>query len=415
MNRLLQIKINDVIIFFSIFFLFKLPNIYFFPFFKSSVLTTHVLARLLLFILFILNIKEINNLFLKNKIFILVILLFLLQSLSVFQTINITSFISRYKEILVGFTAFYISLLYQKKYKLLMDIFLLTTLFSVSVQILFLIFPDIVNSIFKIFLYDKIYDLVTINLARSRTYFETFDETAIPVIFFMLTETKKTGQKIALLLLLLAVVFVSISSMWRTRLAMLVFGSLASIIFIKRNKLRYAFIITLVSCSLYFLFMSFYNTNVFRRFDLNEENVLSIKSRTDQLSDALMIISQRPLGLGLGNYYDYLSSSIKEKTYLVFDRIQRQQDSLAEENIHNIFGLIGVESGIPAIIIFAILLVLFIKNDCYIIRTNDYPKITFMIGFWIMFIYSLFNPLIAGVANYLLWFLRGYSLRKVRK
>ncbi len=414
MDRLSRIKINPAVIFFSIFFLFKLPNIYFFPLFKSSILTTHVLARLLLLILFILNIKQISNLFFKNKIFILVLLLFLLQSFSVLQTVNIISFISRYKEIVVGFLAFSIALLYRKKSSVLMDLLILTTLFNVAIQILFIIYPNFVNSVFNFLLYDKVYDLVVINFARSRTYFETFDEIAIPVILYTLLVERRKGQKIALSFLFLLLIFVSITSGWRTRLVMLMFGAVTSVILFKKNRVRYIVFLFLAFSSLIFLFNSLYNTNVFTRFDLNEENTLSLKSRTDQLGEAFTIMKQMPFGVGLGNYYDYIPSYIKNRSYLVSGRLQQQEGLLAEENVHNIFGQLGVEAGFPAIIIFMALLFLFAKNDYNLIKLKDYPKITFMIGFWIMFIYSLFNPLIPGVANYLFWFLRGYSLREIR-
>jgi len=415
MNKLFKTKVNFLVIFVFILFLFKLPNFYLIPILKASFLTTHVLARGLLFLLFILNIKKITYLFSRNKIFFIVLLLFLIQSFSILQSFNTISFLSRYKELIVGFMAFYTALLFRKKYKILMDLLLITTILSVLIQLVLIIFPDILTQLFSRILYYKLYDLVVINLARGRTYFETFDEIVIPIIFYLLVIEKKHGsKKFVLLFLFIIMTSLAIISGWRIRLAMLFFGSIASAFFVK-DKVRYIVVLILSFSFLISLFNFAYKNNTFTRLELTEENTLSLESRIDQLSSTLTILEGKPLGIGLGNYYDYLPGYAKNSKYLITGKLQQQQGLIAEENVHNIFGLIAVESGIPAIIIFITLLLFFVRNDYCLIRMKDYPKISFMIGFWIMFIYSFFNPLIPGVANYLFWFLRGYSIMEIRK
>ena len=414
MNSLSNIKKSSFIIFITTLFLFKLPNFYFIPILKTSFLTTHVLARVLLFLLFIFNIKQIVQLFSKNKIFFIILLLFLIQSFSISQGFNTISFLSRYKEIIVGFMAFYTALLFRKKYRLVMDILLITTIFSAFIQLIFIIFPDILTQLFNQLLYEKLQDLVVINLSRGRTYFETFDEIIIPVILYLLIRGKVRSKKFVLLPLFIIVAILAIVSGWRTRLVMLLFGSVVSVVFVKKRAL-YLFILILTFMSLVFLSNFISIDSAISRFEPTEDNTLSLESRINQLNSAFLIVENRLLGVGLGNYYDYLPNYEKNNKYLITDELQQQQGSIAQENVHNIFGLMAVESGIPAIIIFVILLLFFVKNDYYLIRMKDYPKISFMIGFWIIFIYSFFNPLIPGVANYLFWFLRGYSIIEIRK
>lgn len=415
MNRLFDTKINSLIIFFTTLFLFKLPNLYFIPVLRTSFLTTHVLARSLLFLLFFFNIKKIVYLFSKNKIFLIVLLLFIIQSLSILQGSNIISFLSRYKELIVGFMAFYTASLFRKNYKNLMNLLLITTILSILIQLIFIMFPIFLTQLFNRILYYKLYDLVLVNFARGRTYFETFDEIAIPIIlYFFIKEKIPESIKFILLFLFMMLAILAILSGWRIRIAMLFFGSLASVIFVK-NKIRY--IVILLSGFLFLIFLTnyIYRSNTFTRFELTEENTPSLVSRIDQLDSAVSIIGTKPLGIGLGNYYDYLPGYKKNNYYLITNKLQKQQGIIADEYIHNIFGLITVESGIPGIAIFLTLLLFFVKNDYYLIQIKDYSKIAFMIGFWTMFIYSLFNPLIAGVSNYLFWFLRGYSIAEVRK
>src|SRR3989344_4921849 len=212
MNSLSNIKKSSFIIFITTLFLFKLPNFYFIPILKTSFLTTHVLARVLLFLLFIFNIKQIVQLFSKNKIFFIILLLFLIQSFSISQGFNTISFLSRYKEIIVGFMAFYTALLFRKKYRLVMDILLITTIFSAFIQLIFIIFPDILTQLFNQLLYEKLQDLVVINLSRGRTYFETFDEIIIPVILYLLIRGKVRSKKFVLLPLFIIVAILAIVS-----------------------------------------------------------------------------------------------------------------------------------------------------------------------------------------------------------
>ena len=150
--------------------------------------------------------------------------------------------------------------------------------------------------------------------------------------------------------------------------------------------------------------------NVISRFDINDENTISVRSRVNQITTAYDLLKQKPFGVGLGNYYEYLPAIQKNQNYAITNKLQKQESILAEENIHNIFGLIAVESGILGFAVFILFIALCVRNDVLLFFKKKHEKIPFVIAFWSMFIYSLFNPLIPGVTNYLFWFLRGYLL-----
>lgn len=408
MTKYLKNKFESSLFIFSAIFFFKLPNIYLIPFLKEPILTLHVLARAMLITSFFLNFKKIEEIINENKKLLIIMILFVAQSLSILQSINLTSFFVRYKEIIIGFVAFYIGLLFQKKNLQIIKILLITSTFNIFIQACFLLFPEFFLNFFNYFLYDKLYDLVIINFRRSRTYFETFDEIILPIFFLSFVKIrKKNNNWIFLLFFTLSVIV--IFSGWRIRLLMLIFGLVSSSFFIKIER-RYLIVFFLSFILLIFSSKYINYKNVFMRINLKEENISSLNSRLDHLHFAYEIIKTRPLGLGLGNYYDYSSTTVKNRKYLLTEEIRRKENILAEEYSHNIFGLLLVESGVPSFIIFLIILLIFLKNDFRLILLRDYSKITFMIGFWTIFLYSLFNPLISGSVNFLFWFLRGCSI-----
>lgn len=396
--------------------LFKLPNIYFIPVIQSTLLTTHVLARLVVFVTLIFNIKNIGGAVRSKQILLIAIMLFVVESVSIIQAENIISFILRYKEICLGLVTLVLSFIYRTTSERFIRIILITTAISVAIQTLALLFSNLINPLLNYVLYDKLASSMAFNLERGRIYFETFDEIAIPIIIYRLTTRGSSRSKVLLMLLLCLVIYTSFASMWRTRLLMLLFATLASCLLANRKRIG----LLILATALLFVFIPIIarqmdNKTVISRIDLNEENYSTVQSRLNQIKTSVYLLSQKPLGVGLGNYYEYLPSSEKRINQLGISKLQMLEFFLGKENVHNIFGLIGVESGIFALILLITLTMLFIVNDYRLIKSMDRPKIVLMIGFWSMFIYALFNPLIPGVSNYLFWFLRGVSLSEIRK
>jgi len=110
-------------------------------------------------------------------------------------------------------------------------------------------------------------------------------------------------------------------------------------------------------------------------------------------------------GVGLGNYYDNFSSSVKNKN-IIISKSMRFVKIGAEEYVHNVFGFIVAESGYLGLIIFIYMLYLFLKNDFFLFKKNNNKKIL-IISFWTIFIYGLFNPIIPAAYQVLFWTIRG--------
>jgi len=333
---------------------------------------------------------------------VFVVLLFIFQSLSIFQAINISSYFSRYKELIVGILGFYVGYVYRNKITSILKVIFISTLISILFQIFFIITPYYALNIFKVLIYDKLFNLMELNNGRQRTYFETFDETTIPLLIIAIIKTKKLKNKIIFCITTFLIAITTIYSGWRTRLLMLLAATYSSLLVMK----KYHLLLSIMAVSvILFGFVLSSNTTI-TRVNFDEENISSIESRVSQLSETISILQKAPFGVGLGNYYDNIKKSTSQFTSSL-NKNQQNLGILADENVHNIFGMIGVEAGIPAFLVFCVLLMIFIINDYKIILDKDYHKIAIAFAFWTVFIYSLLNPLIPGSVNFLFWFLRG--------
>lgn len=383
--------------------LFKMPNIYYVPFFNSQFLTTHALARIFLFMT-TLHIFLFHKIKLKmNLVNCLVILLFLFQSLSVLQVININTFMSRYKEIIVGVMAYYVGFSYRSKRVIIIKTLLFSTIVSIISQLFFIIVPVYALKIYESVYYEKLFNLMKLNLSRQRTYFETFDEITIPFILFIAERLKSNLIKIGIIVLYILMFLTMVFSGWRIRFIMFIFATITSLILMR----QYRILIIISFVSLILINFSPSSSTAFSRINLDEENTLSVQSRISQVFQSILILRQKPMGVGLGNYYEYVAASSNSEQNSIINKDLQILGGIANEHVHNIFGLIGVESGVVALFIFVALTVSFLINDCMVILQKNIYKTGVSLAFWTMFIYSFFNPIIGGSINFLFWFLRG--------
>lgn len=399
-------------------FLFKIPNFYIIPFFKNPFTTTQALARILLVLVFCYQI--INHFLIKKQLIFnknntllinLIFLFFSLQSTSILVTANPISFLIRYKDMIIGLISFILFFLYKKHIKQIILIFLLSLIFNQVYQLVIFFYQDLFIKYSSYFIYQKHVDLVIAKLLHSnKIYTDTYDEIFFSVIFAS-SFRKKISSSLKFYFLLIIISATSFLSNIRTRILMLLIGFIGSILFFKKIQFRTVFILTLtilVMSSLvsntmrYFMGYSFVD-----RFTFNYKNIENIKTvnfRFKQIKNAVEMGSTTLLGVGLGNYYDNLTS---KNNFLIIGKSRKILYEGSQEFVHNIFGDVLAESGYISLILFLTILTMFIKIDLKILKSGENYQKALVISFWSLFFYGLFNPITPGAYQFLFWGIRG--------
>ncbi len=396
-------------------FFFKIPSFYILPFLKTNFLTSQALARIifiLIFLFFLFKLfttretKEYFSKLKKSVIVFLILLLFFIQSLSVLPAVNILSFLSRYKDVIIGLNSFFLFYFYRKKSKIIILIFLLSTIINGAYQS-FLVLDSGFKNFLSTFIYQKHFDLVLAKLEeQGRVYIDSYDEILIPFLF-----TDNQLNLFFKIFIFLIIIFFGFFSNIRSRILMMVISLFLSFIFIKKLGFKKVFLFVFSLFIIGFITdriaYSFFNYSFVNRVFFPDEmiDVKPINFRGEQLKNSINIAKFSFLGAGLGNYYDLLSNQEKHGQSLL-SRFSLLNTG-AQEYPHNIFGMILAESGYLSLIIFIFILFLFIKKDLEIIRSDDNYKKSIVISFWSLFSYGLFNPIIPGSYQVLFWGLRG--------
>ncbi len=423
MNRLVKIAIfidkNLLNFFLLAFFLVRIPPFYLFYPLKSSLLTTHTLARLLIVFIFgsilIKSFLKKKPLFGKNNRRILIIFLtyFFFQSVSVIGSVNLSSFFQRYKDIVFPGLFLFLVVYFKNHYRKIISVLLITLVINFFYQMVIFLAPSFFKSMGEIFIYQAHFDLVSINLERSRIFIETYDEITIPLIVIGLTQAKDKREKILMFLLFSMAVLPSFLSNFRSRILMLVFAVFVSFFFLLKKRFSYK--TTILSVFLIFGYLTYivlttiFGFSFVDRFEMKDkkEDVMTVESRINNIGASFDMAASNPLfGIGLGNYYDYLSG--KKKIRLSLFNWKNKESEIASTNPHNIFAQILSETGYVSLIFYILMIGYFVFYDWRTLKegNNPYSK-GFVISFWTLFIYSLFNPTTTLIYNLLFWSLRG--------
>lgn len=411
-NRLDKIFLYFFLI--TIFF-FKIPNFYILFYFKNPFLTSQALARILLVLVF--SFQLIDYFLLKNKsifnkesklIISLILIFFLLQSLTVFVAINPVAFLSRYKDVFISLIAFFIFLFYKKYLRQIAFILLLSVIINFFYQSLIVFYQDFFVKYFSTFIYQKHIDLVIAKLQENKIYTDTYDEILLPLLFIF-PFGKKIINNISFYILFAIISVFSFFSNIRTRILMLIISFIGSLLVFKKIGHKKIFTITLSILVLGFLInniMRYYSGYSFLDrlvFEDQISDVAPINFRLIQIKNAIEMGESSLLGVGLGNYYDNLN----QKDKFIFNKSQSIANRGAQEFVHNIFGAVLAESGYVSLFIFISILILFIKRDLKMLKSgSDYQK-AFIIAFWSLFSYGLFNPILPASYQILFWGIRG--------
>jgi len=419
-NLLKKIKKLDKIMIFLFLlsiFLFKIPSFYIFPFFKSAFLTSQALSRIIIILTFIYQIT-IHSLFNKklfiNKhsrlIILFILFFFILQSLSIFSAININSFLSRYKDIVISFLSFFVFFFYKKYYQQIIVILLISVIFNSIYQFFMVFYQDYFIKVISNFVYQKHVDLVIAKLQQNKAYLDTYDEIILPFLF-VYPFKNKLNKNLSFYILFIVITSFSLLSNIRSRILMFFVSLGGTFVFFKKLNLK-KILILLFS----FIVISFLINNLMRYYSgfsfvdrlLLEDEMQDIKPvnfRLDQIKKSIEMSKASFFGVGLGNYFDNLSSFSKNNFNVNKQEINTTQ--AAQEFVHNIFGTILVETGYLSLLVFFLILIFFIRNDIFLLTKGKYHQKAFIIAFWSLFSYGLFNPVLPASYQILFWGIRG--------
>lgn len=389
-------------------FLAKIPNFYLFPFFKSSFLTSQALSRIIIILLFLyLSIFKKNffeKIFKKNPLISIVIgLFFLACSLSIINALNLESFFSRFKDIIISFLGFFVFSHFQKEDKKIIKVFKTALIVNFLYQLL-LIFS--LENFLKEIIYQKHFDLVLAKLTNNQLYLDTYDEIIIPFLI-------KDFSFLNFIFLFLILFFAFLSNI-RSRILMAIFALIFSLSFFKKKSLQKISLIFLLIFIVGYLTSLFVSSSIgysfIDRFLIEDKSrdQMPLEARKQQINLSFEMAKGSLFGVGLGNYFDNLSSL--EKNQFVFTNKEKQRLSFgAMEFVHNIFGSFLAETGFLGFLSFLILIILFLINDFFDFKNEK--KRPWIIGFWTLFLYGFFNPPIPFSYQILFWGLRGILIK----
>jgi O-antigen ligase len=126
-------------------------------------------------------------------------------------------------------------------------------------------------------------------------------------------------------------------------------------------------------------------------FGSDNENFRTIESRLVNWEMALdMGITNPIFGVGSGNYFDYVDSSLK-RGMTIFKEIEREFN-YGITDPHNILVKTFAETGLVGISGLIVLLAFFVSKDITILKSKNTFLKLLVIGFWTVFIYSMANP-----------------------
>jgi len=353
--------------------------------------------------------KQKRNIFtLRQPLLFFSFVYFLFQSISVLHAVNISTFLNQYEKLTQTFifflVAFYLLRTRQGIFKKVIIIFLLSTFVNIVIQLLILINTSSTLAIMQIFLHPKVQDTISTNLARDRFSFEYYDEITIPLLLYLYFSNKLTKvikpNKYIYPILIISILSIAFLSNIRSRfligfIAFIgFFLTLGKDLFI-RIFFRYKYFLLIIVTSLVVLnlWLSYSNNySVVDRFLLtDDQDTRSLDFRKNMINYAFNIGAANNFsGVGLGNFFEYLPSSVKNRSYQLVGLAKKFFDTSIPYT-HNILAQTYVESGLFGFLSMILLLLYCITIDFFLLRQEYNIKKPIIVSFWSLFIYALFN------------------------
>lgn len=396
-------------IFFFTLLLIELPS--FIPPFLS--ISTHAFAKIIFFCLFFYQIlfnKEIKSILLKHKVIVsLYLLFFASQSASILNVLSVSIFLQKYQNIFFSSIIFFLSMFYLNKnniVKKFIPILMLSFVINSLFQLVIYFFPLHFLKFGYWFIHQGQMDLINYNLKRFRIYFEDYGEILIPIFFYFLRRAERIHRKIILFFYIFLQGFFTFISTFRTKLLMYLFAFFSSLIFFRKHFIVLMLIFLFSFYSFYKLQVSFFNFSILQRvLDEDFRDYSTVVTRIERWQKTINIGRSFPVfGVGLGHYYHYLNWH-EQRNFSLFP-LERKHFELSAQYPHNIFFSTLAETGFIGLISLVLLIFYFAKKDFYILRSKNQLAKSFIISFWTLFVFALFNPSINITYQMLFWTIR---------
>ena len=161
-----------------------------------------------------------------------------------------------------------------------------------------------------------------------------------------------------------------------------------------------------------FLSSAVYSFNILDRFALKNESedVGTLTFRINAGKKSIELFKSSPLfGVGLGNYGNYSEERTQFEFHLLNQRNRLTYQELGSYSPHNVLFSVLAESGVFGITTFLILLAYFFFRDISYINKEygiSFPMV-YIVSFWTMFVFMLFNPSHSIFVVGWFWLIRG--------
>ena len=433
MMRLLKlIQKNSLAIFFVFLFLIKLAPFYFLPI-ESKFFVSHTLAKAgvvgLLGILLIFDSKKIAGVINKNKVlFSLLALFFLGQSLPVLTAENVFLFWKGYHNIIASLIIFLLTFYLvrdKKNFEKLSKFILISGFILVGIELVFVALADKLLPLLNLVLQQEVFDAYLTNIERGRYSMDMNVELFLPFFLYALLRFKnKERLGKTSIFFIIALIGITFFSNFRTRVVNLIFALFASLfIFLKKQRnslspknikrlLPLGALLALPVIVAIFLSSAVYSFNILDRFALKnkEEDVGTLTFRINAAKRSIELFKSSPLfGVGLGNYSNYSGERTQFEFHLLNRRNRLTYQNLGSYSPHNVLFSVLAEAGAFGIATFVALLVFFLWRDIfYFNKANGVSlPMVYIISFWTMFVFMLFNPSHSIFVVGWFWMLRG--------
>lgn len=391
------------------------------PFFFGQILfNTYTLAKGIFVFVFFYNVffnKKLNKIFQKHKTIIsLFAFYFISQSISIVYVLNIEDFIRKYQNFLFSSVIFLLLLIYIKnRSSILKVIYILIFVFLIDFlfQILIYIYPFLFIQLGNTFLHPAAMSLITYKIQMGQVYIESYDEILIPIIIYFLSQNKLSKHKVFFIFSFFTITFLSFVASIRTKFLMFIFSVIGSLaLFIKILKKHLVLLTTAVSIFIFLIYklqISSFGFTTIERLLLEDpiQDYSTIVTRIDRWKKALEIGSSSPIvGIGMGNYYDYLNWRHQRTfTSSVINSQSDIQQTMAKDPLNIFFTTFG-ETGSLGLFSLLLLIFYFIKKDIELLRQDEPFTKSFVISFWTLFIFAILNPAYSIKYQALWWVLR---------
>ena len=353
----------------------------------------------------------------KNLFISLFIVFFISQVISVVNVVDLSLYIERFKSNIYIYLYFFVAIyILDDEVLSLKTIWLIIGCSVLNIFIKLLLFIDPINtiSLLEKILYPGNSQLISMNINRGRIYFDSYDEIIFPLLAFFAYYNKKI--RISLIFIGLTLVFISFVTNFRTNLIMILIGIFGSILIytkkknIIKNFVNKTIIVLLISAVMflaYFIGSKIIGFSYVDRLVMSDkdEDVITVDQRIVNWSQAVEIGLSKPLfGTGLGNYNLYLPTQSKKSLFNL-----PSQEKIINEGLlhpHNLLVFTLAESGFFGLLSLLSLLIYFVFYDYQIFKKTPKLSKSLVVSFWVLFIFSLFNPTLYITYNILFWLLR---------